>query len=62
MEQNKKSASVKMALVYATLIASASLIALVGSFVVQHGPLQLMLLRLGSAVSLLSTIFFNPGE
>lgn len=44
------------------LIASASLIALVGSFVVQHGPLQLMLLRLGSAVSLLSTIFFNPGE
>ena len=44
------------------LIASASLIALVGSFVVQHGPLQLMLLRLGSAVSLLSTIFFNPAE
>lgn len=58
----KEESSEKMARMMRLLIASASLIALVGSFVVSHGPLQLMLLRLGSAVSLLSTIFFNPAE
>ena len=58
----KEESSEKMARTMRLLIASASLIALVGSFVVSHGPLQLMLLRLGSAVSLLSTIFFNPAE
>lgn len=54
--------SEKMARQMRLLIATASLIALVGSFIVTHGPLQLMLLRLGSAVSLLSTIFFNPAD
>mgnify|MGYP002771538249 FL=1 len=44
------------------LIAIVSFIALVGSFVVSHGPLQVGLLRVGTAVSLLSTIFFNPNE
>ena len=44
------------------LIAIVSFIALVGSFVVSHGPLQVGLLRVGTAVSLLSTIFFSPNE
>ena len=52
----------KMARTIRMLIAVVSFIALVGSFLVSHGPLQVGLLRVGTAVSLLSTIFFNPNE
>lgn len=44
------------------LIASASLLALVGSFITPRGSeLQLLLLRFGSVVSLLSSVLYNPG-
>lgn len=52
----------KMARTIRMLIAIVSFIALVGSFLVSHGPFQVGLLRVGTAVSLLSTIFFNPNE
>lgn len=45
------------------VIAAVSLLALVGSFVTPRGSeLQLLLLRLGSVVSLLSSLLYNPGE
>lgn len=45
------------------VIAAASLLALVGSFLTPRGSeMQLLLLRLGSVVSLLSSLLYNPGE
>ncbi len=44
------------------LIAFVSGIALVGSFIVPDDSIRMMLLRVGSAISMVSTMFFDPNK